>query len=46
MADQQGQSPPNWFERHPKKTIFGLVVILMLAATYGVFLYKGLGGLN
>ena len=35
MADQQGQSPPNWFERHPKKTIFGLVVILMLAATYG-----------
>ena len=35
MADQQGQSPPNWFERHPKKTILGLVVILMLAATYG-----------
>jgi lysophospholipase L1-like esterase len=35
MADQQGQSPPNWFERHPKKTIVGLVLILMLAATYG-----------
>jgi lysophospholipase L1-like esterase len=35
MADQQAQSPPNWFERHPKKTIAGLVVILMLAATYG-----------
>ncbi|MDO9531721.1 MAG: hypothetical protein Q7O12_06270, partial [Deltaproteobacteria bacterium] len=35
MADQQGQSPSNWFERHPKKTIVGLVVILMLAATYG-----------
>ncbi|MBU4231664.1 MAG: SGNH/GDSL hydrolase family protein [Desulfobacterales bacterium] len=35
MADQQGQSPPNWFERHPKKTILGLVLILMLAATYG-----------
>jgi lysophospholipase L1-like esterase len=35
MTDQQGQSPPTWFERHPKKTILGLVVILMLAATYG-----------
>ena len=35
MTDQQGQSPPNWFERHPRKTILGLVVILMLAATYG-----------
>jgi lysophospholipase L1-like esterase len=35
MAEQQGQSPPNWFERHPKKTIAGLVLILMLAATYG-----------
>ena len=35
MTGQQGQSPPNWFERHPKKTILGLVVILMLAATYG-----------
>jgi len=35
MADQQGQSSPHWFERHPKKTIFGLVVILMLAAAYG-----------
>jgi hypothetical protein len=35
MADQQGQSPPNWFERHPKKTMLWLVVILMLAATYG-----------
>lgn len=35
MTDQHGQSPPHWFERHPKKTIIGLVVILMLAATYG-----------
>ena len=35
MADQPGQSPPNWFERHPKKTIAGLVLILLLAATYG-----------
>jgi hypothetical protein len=32
MADQQGQCPPNWFERHSKKTMIGLVVILMLAA--------------
>ena len=35
MAEQQGQSPQNWFERHPKQTILGLVLILMLAATYG-----------
>jgi hypothetical protein len=35
MADQHGQSPSHWFERHPKKAILGLVVILMLAATYG-----------
>jgi hypothetical protein len=35
MADHQGQPPPNWFERHPKKTMIGLAVILMLAATYG-----------
>jgi lysophospholipase L1-like esterase len=35
MADQHSQSPPTWFERHPKKTIVGLVVILLLAATYG-----------
>jgi len=35
MADQQGQSPQNWFERHPKQTILGLVLILVLAATYG-----------
>ena len=35
MTEQQGQSPPNWFERHPKKTMLWLVVILMLAATYG-----------
>jgi len=34
MADQQGQSPQNWFERHPKKTIFLLVFVLLLAATY------------
>lgn len=35
MANQQSQPPPTWFERHPKKTLVGLVVILMLAATYG-----------
>jgi hypothetical protein len=35
MADQLSQSSPNWFERHPKKTIVGLVVLLMLAATIG-----------
>jgi hypothetical protein len=35
MTDQQGQSPTKWFERHPKKTIAGLVLILILAATYG-----------
>ena len=35
MADQQRQSPPNWFERHPKQTILWLVLILLLAATYG-----------
>jgi hypothetical protein len=32
MADQQGQSTPNWFERHPKKIMLWLVVILVLAA--------------
>ena len=35
MADQQVHSPKNWFERHPRKTILGLVLILMLGATYG-----------
>jgi hypothetical protein len=35
MADQQAPSPPHWFERHPKQTIFWLVLILVLAATYG-----------
>jgi hypothetical protein len=35
MADQQVKSPSNWFERHPKKTILWLVLILLLAATYG-----------
>ena len=35
MADQQGQSPPNWFERNPKKTMVWLVLSLMLAAAYG-----------
>ena len=35
MADQQGQSTQNWFERHPKQTIVWLVLILILAATYG-----------
>jgi hypothetical protein len=35
MTDQQGQSPSNWFERHPKKTIAGLVLILILAGAYG-----------
>jgi hypothetical protein len=35
MADQQGHSPKNWFERNPKKTVLWLVLSLMLAATYG-----------
>jgi lysophospholipase L1-like esterase len=35
MVDQQGQSPPNWFERNPKKTVVWLVLSLILAATYG-----------
>jgi hypothetical protein len=35
MADQQGQSPQNWFERHPKKTILWLVLIFILAGAYG-----------
>jgi hypothetical protein len=35
MAETRGQAPPHWFERHPKKTIAGLVLILVLAATYG-----------
>jgi hypothetical protein len=35
MADQQGQSPQNWFERNPKKTMVWLVLSLILAATYG-----------
>jgi len=35
MADQQGPSPQNWFERNPKKTMVWLVLILILAATYG-----------
>jgi len=35
MADQQAPSPRTWFERHPKKTIFWLVLIVLLAATYG-----------
>ncbi len=35
MAEQQGRLPQNWFERNPKKTIFWLVLILVLAATYG-----------
>jgi hypothetical protein len=35
MAHQPAPSPPNWFERHPKKTIFWVVLLLLLAATYG-----------
>jgi len=35
MADQQAPSPRTWFERNPKKTIFWLVLIVLLAATYG-----------
>jgi hypothetical protein len=35
MADRQGQSPQNWFERNPKKTLGLLVFMLLLAATYG-----------
>ncbi|MBM4300453.1 MAG: hypothetical protein FJ121_02830 [Deltaproteobacteria bacterium] len=35
MADQQGQSPQNWFERHPKQTIGFFIVVVLLAATYG-----------
>jgi lysophospholipase L1-like esterase len=35
MADQHGQSPQNWFERHPKKTMFWLVLIFILAGAYG-----------
>jgi len=35
MADQQGQSPQNWFERHPTQTIGLVIVVLLLAATYG-----------
>jgi hypothetical protein len=35
MADQQGQSTQNWFERHPRQTIVWLVLILILAFTYG-----------
>jgi len=35
MADQQGQSTQNWFERHPRQTIVWLVLILVLAVTYG-----------
>ena len=35
MADQHGQSTQNWFERHPKQTIVWLVLVLILAFTYG-----------
>jgi hypothetical protein len=35
MADPQGQTPQNWFERHPKKTVVWLVLSLILAAAYG-----------
>ncbi len=35
MANQQGQSPQNWFERHPKKTMVWLVLIFILACAYG-----------
>ncbi len=35
MAEQQGRPPQNWFEKNPKQTLLGLVLILVLAATYG-----------
>ena len=35
MPDQHGQSTRNWFERHPKQTIVWLVLVLILAVTYG-----------
>jgi lysophospholipase L1-like esterase len=35
MTEQQGRAPQTWFEQNPKKTIVGLVLILVLAATYG-----------
>jgi hypothetical protein len=36
MAHQPAPpSSPNWFERHPRKTIFWVVLILLLTATYG-----------
>jgi len=35
MADQQGQTPQNWFERNPQKTMLWLVLIFILAGAYG-----------
>jgi hypothetical protein len=35
MADTKVRASQNWFERNPKKTIFWLVLLLILAATYG-----------
>jgi lysophospholipase L1-like esterase len=35
MTDPQGRSSPHWFERHPTAALVGLVLILVLAATYG-----------
>ena len=35
MANQQGQTPQNWFERHPKQTMGVFIVVVLLAATYG-----------
>ena len=34
MADTKVRASQNWFERNPKKTIFWLVLLLILAATY------------
>jgi hypothetical protein len=35
MAEPQPPASPHWFERHPKKTILALVLLVLLAATYG-----------
>jgi lysophospholipase L1-like esterase len=35
MPEQQVQSTQNWFERHPRQTIVWLVLVLILAFTYG-----------
>ncbi len=35
MANPQARASQNWFERNSKKTVFGFVLLLILAATYG-----------